>query len=105
MRSNQEIAMQRYAAAARAHYDTHPEDEAALHHQHLDSLGLEHDVKQHIIDNRLPEVAAHLAKHPEEARHMDAVKALRAKVAGGKTGETASDNEKTDKYISERRRK
>ena len=77
----------------------------------MDSLGLDHDAKQYLIDNKLPEVAAHLAGHSDDLRavkegnHMEAVKKLREKLAGGNASEEADQNEKTAKYLGDRNRR
>ena len=62
---NKETSMARYAEAARAHYDLHPEHEAELHRQHLESLGLSGAAKEHLINEGMASVAAHLSSNED----------------------------------------
>lgn len=111
MRNDSHMAMSRYVEAARAHHDLNPQDEHALHEQHLESLGLSPAAKEHIINERMASVAASLGRDSgkrgeisklDERSQIAAIEKLRQHEQQGVDDETASDNEKTDRYLQER---
>lgn len=114
MRDDHALAMRRYAEAARAHHDQHPDDETALHEHHLNSLGLGEAAKAHIVHNRLASVAAYVAGNDGLRKKMggmddaDQIKTLQAihnsEGSGYEEGsEDKNENERTDRYLTERR--
>ena len=113
MRNDSRLNMERYVEAARAHHDLNPQDEKALHEQHLESLGLHPAAKEHIINERMAAVAATLSRDSgkrgeisklDERSQIAAIDKLHQHEQHGVDHETASDNEKTDRYLQERGR-
>ena len=101
----------KYAQAARDYFDSHPEAETALHEKYLDSLGISEGAAQHIVDNKLPDVAAHLGSNDklrgsvqgmELRSQIDAIKKLHVDLVRGASGE-ADDNQRTDEYLQNRK--
>lgn len=116
MRNMHDVAMQRYAAAARAHHDQHPEDEVALHEHHLNSLGISEAAKAHIIHNRLASVAAYIGGNDglrkqmgglDDASQIKAIQQIHSSEGRGRSvnseGEYEDENESTDHYLAERK--
>lgn len=113
MRDMHTLAMRRYAEAARAHHDMHPEDEIALHEHHLNSLGMSEAAKAHIVHNRLASVAAYiqgndgLRKQMAGMRDEDQIRAIQkiheSERRGGPVSGDENENEKTDAYLRERK--
>lgn len=113
MRNDSRTAMAGYVEAARAHGDLNPQDEQALHDQHLESLGLSGAAKQHIINERMAAVAAHLSsnesvragisKLDDKSQIAALTKLHEQEQRGNSSGE--DDNEETDRYISERKQR
>lgn len=117
MRSMQEVAMRRYAEAARAHYDQNPADETALHERDLDRLDISQGARDHIVKNALPHVAAHLHNNPDvhhAVSKMDDASQIRTLQAihnaegtgGGVDSEgqrEENEMERTERYLQERK--
>jgi hypothetical protein len=104
------MSMARYIEAARAHHDLNPQDEEALHRQHVESLGLSGAAKEHIIKERMAAVAAHLASNESVRRgisrlddksQIKELDKIHEREQRGKSPEP-DDNEETDAYLSER---
>jgi hypothetical protein len=103
--------MARYAESARAHYDSNPEAEHAHHERDIDALKLHEGTKQHIVDNGMAEVVAHLHANSSERmalaamatpdRQIPAIQKIRKRIAGGDSGEE-HDNEKVDDFLRSR---
>jgi len=101
-----------YAESARAYFDSHSDEEIALHQRDLDSLGLSDEGKQAIINNRLHDVAAHLCydaralseiTKQKPSEQSDAIKELHARLVKGESSSEAHDNEQTDQYLAGRK--
>ena len=114
MRSD--MKMRRYVEAARAHHDLNPQDEEALHDQHLESLGLSGAAKEHMIKERMASVAAHLSgnssvlagisKLDDKSQVAALTKLHEHEQRGVPTDdEGENDNERTDQYLTERKRR
>ena len=104
-----DMSMARYVEAARAHHDLNPQDEAELHKQHLESLGLSGAAKEHIINEGLASVAAHLSSNEsvrksisnlDDKSQIAALDKIHAQEQTGKSED--DDNAETDSYISQR---
>jgi hypothetical protein len=108
---NNSLSMARYVEAARAHHDLNPQDEHALHEQHLESLGLSSSAKEHLINERMASVAAHLSRNEsaraniskmDERSQVKELDRIHSKEQRGANSDTEDDNEKTDSYLAER---
>src|SRR5229473_281568 len=106
------MQMRRYVEAARAHHDLNPQDEEALHAQHLESLGLGGAAKEHIINERMAAVAAHLSSNEsvrkgisalDEKSQIEALTKIHEQEQRGNSSSEEDDNASTDKYISGRK--
>ena len=108
------MRMRRYVEAARAHYDLNPQDEEALHAQHLESLGLKGAAKEHLINERMAAVAAHLSRNEDVRKgisNLDDKSQIAAltkiheqEQRGASPGNGEEDsNAETDSYILGRR--
>ena len=117
MRSRQEVAMRQYSESARAHYDQHPADEIALHERDLDRLEISNAAREHLVNNRLAHIAAHLHSNPDvhhAVSKMDDSSQIRAIQAihnsegrgGGVDSEgerEENEMERTERYLAERK--
>lgn len=108
-----DLSMKRYVQGQRDHYDSNPDQEAALYKRDLEAHGFPHATNQAIIDQGLHGVSDHLHANTSERmaiaaletpeKQIPALQKIRARMVGGDDG-TAPDNDEAEvrEYLRKR---